>query len=733
MDSTSTTATIDRITFEVLRHRFWTINDEQGLLAARISGSPAIYEAYDFNAAIMDANGDTIFVGVYVTMLGSCLDAVIKTVQERFAGRIYDGDMFITNDPWAGAMHMNDILVVTPVFYKDELIAWTGITMHEMDVGGPVPGSFVVGAQDVFGEAPVIPPLKLVERGDYRPEVETLFLRNTRTAPLNGLNLRARIVAQEATRKRLLEIVERYGCEAFKQVLRGIKQQVAETVRMRLRELPDAVCKHVAYLDHDGNQDTLYPIVLTMTKQGDHLVFDFTGTAPQAPGMINCARSGLIGGVMSAVLPMLCYDLPWSTGALTDIVEIRSEEGTVNNALYPAALSMATISASWMTGNLVNICLGRLFGLSEQYQREAMACWYPGWHGYVLAGLNQEGKPLAAILMDSGAGGGGARSDADGIDTGGYLCAISCALANVETNERIYPILTIYRRERGETAGYGKYRGGMGIEFALTAHKAPIPLTEIVFSTGTTYPAAAGLFGGFPGSVQRHLVVREANIDAVLASGFVPTSLEEIHGSQVDVLPGKGSTVLRPGDVHIAFHSGGGGYGDPLERSIAQVEQDIHRGVCSPEVARQIYGAVITSSGSLDVAATMQQRDDIRAQRLAEAQRLQSAAEAKQTFAVPREGQRVAEAFLLSRVSDEVLTLSCIRCGYVYGPATGDWKRAAAMREVNIETVSPLNVYGKLDEFVLRQHFCPRCGLMVSANVQRREEPEYLDWRLLDS
>jgi N-methylhydantoinase B/oxoprolinase/acetone carboxylase alpha subunit len=731
MDNIKTAPNVDPVTFEVLRHRLWTINDEQGLLAARISGSPAIYEAYDFNAAIMDAEGDTIFVGVYVTMLGSCLDAVVKTVLERFAGRIYDGDMFITNDPWAGAMHMNDILVVTPIFYEDELLAWTGVTMHEMDVGGPVPGSFVVGAQDVFGEAPVIPPLKLMERGEYRQEVEHLFLRNTRTAPLNGLNIRARIVAQQAARKRLLETVERYGKFTFTQVLRAIKQQVVETVRMRLRELPDSVFEHTAYLDHDGNQDELYPIVLTMTKQGDHLIFDFSGTAAQAPGMINCASSGLVGGVMSAVLPMLCYDLPWSTGALANIIEIRSREGTVNNALYPAALSMATISASWMTGNLVNICIGRLFGLSEQYQKEAMACWYPGWHGIVLAGLTQDGKPLAAVIMDSGAGGAGARSDADGLDTGGYLCAISCALANVETNERIYPILTLYRRQRGETAGHGKYRGGMGIEFAITPHKAPIPVTEIVFSTGTTYPAGAGLFGGLPGSLQRHLVVREANIDAVMASGSVPTCPEEIKGTGIEVLPGKGVTVIQPGDVHIAFHAGGGGYGDPLERDISRIREDISWGVLSHETAEQIYGVAFTTTGSLDELATTARRDSVRAQRLGDARSTQAHTDHLSVDSLAHQ-ERIAESFIVRR-DFAVPSLFCAKCGYSYGSAEDDWKQNSVMQEVGIETASTLNVYGKLDEFVLREYFCPGCGLMVSADVQRRQEPRRRDWRLLNS
>lgn len=133
---------VDPVTFEILRHRLWAVNDEQAMIAAQISGSPAVYEVYDFNAALLTPDGRSLFSGVYVIHHATPLEQAVQNVLVVFSeeGDINDGDMFFTNDPWAGALHQNDALLISPVFWEDEIVCWTGIVMHEMDVGGPVPG-----------------------------------------------------------------------------------------------------------------------------------------------------------------------------------------------------------------------------------------------------------------------------------------------------------------------------------------------------------------------------------------------------------------------------------------------------------------------------------------------------------------------------------------------------------------------------------------------------------------
>lgn len=207
---------LDPVTFEVMRHRLWAINDEQAMMAARVSGSPVVYEAYDFNTGILTADGRGLFVGVYIVHHAVPIDIMVHTILEQWdRDDIREGDMFFTNDPWAGALHANDGILVSPIFWRGDIVAWTGIVMHDSDVGSPVPGSFVVGAADRFGEAPLFPPVKMVENFTIRGDLERAVLRNSRTEELNALNMRARVAALTKTHQRIHELIEQYGLDTL--------------------------------------------------------------------------------------------------------------------------------------------------------------------------------------------------------------------------------------------------------------------------------------------------------------------------------------------------------------------------------------------------------------------------------------------------------------------------------------------------------------------------------------
>ena len=157
------------------------------------------------------------------------------------------------------------------------------------------------------------------------------------------VGLISKIAAQTTTRERIREIVAEYGLTTFLGVQEQIIDYVKRSLKKRIAALPDGVWYGNTLLQHDGVTDRLYELKLVLTKSGERMVFDFTGTAKQALGSVNCAYSGLIGGVTQVLFPLLCFDLPWSQGALLDCIEIISEEGTINNATYPAATSMATV------------------------------------------------------------------------------------------------------------------------------------------------------------------------------------------------------------------------------------------------------------------------------------------------------------------------------------------------------------------------------------------------------
>ena len=707
---------IDRVTFEVLRHRLWEINDEMGLIAGQISGSPAVYESGDFNTAILTADGKGLFTGVYVIRQAAALDVVIQSVLASHAGDIHDGDMFMTNDPWHGALHAMDYAVACPVFWEGQLVAWTGIVMHEMDVGGPRPGSWSVGAANSFEECPLMPPVKIINAGVFNKDVESIFLRNTRTPAVNALNLRAKISAQQTTSERLRQIIREYSLAVFLGVQDQILDYVRRTVRKRLARLPDGIWYANGLLDHDGVSNHLYKMKLAMTKSGERLSFDFTGTDRQAPGSINCAWSGLLGGVTQVLLPLLCFDLPWSHGALVDCIEIIAEEGTINNASFPAGTSMATLNASQSTGNLVWETMARLYGCSEDLRDEVIALGYGGANMAVLAGQKADGKPFVNMFTDS-VGGGGARSFRDGVNSCGNLIAPSYGIPNVERIEGLLPVLYLYRQEKQDTAGAGLYRGGVSLEYMITPHGASSDIQAVFFASGYSHIETKGVAGGMPGSIQRNFLLRQSNVHELLQQGKIPLSLDDLSCERIDVPEAKDVGKLAANDVWVNFCAGGGGYGDPLQRPAQQVLLDVEGGFCSADEASGSYGVVLAAGGAtVDAEASAAARARLRQARLDSGKRLGpdwlpgASFKGEQLF---RSGETMAV-----RASAHGPLLGCTVCEHVMGPANEDPRQRALLVEQSLASLSAPNRYLLQAPVVVRKYCCPGCGTQFSVDVQ---------------
>ena len=732
------TGDLDPITFEVLRHRLWMINDEQGRVAAQVSGSPAVYEAKDFNTALLTPEGDSLYVGIYTTRLSLCLNFAVKAVIERLAGTvgIEDGDAFVTNDPWCGAAHMNDILMVAPVFSHGRLVCWTGLAMHETDVGGPNPGSFTVGAPDVFGEGPLIPIFKMIERGRIRADLEAWVIRNSRTAAVNGLNMRARVAAINRTRERIAEMIAEYGIETFMAVQDALLTTVRASFGRRLRGLPDGAWSAEGFLDHDGNENRLYRVCLRMTKTGDRLRFDYTGTDAQARGAVNCTRVGLESGTLSAVLPMLCYDMPWSPGALMPMIDFVSEDGTINNAVHPAAVSMATVAATFATSHVASQAIGKMLACSDLGPTEAQANWSPSWQGCALAGRHEDGRPFTAVLLDQGGGGGG-RAWKDGPDTGGLPGTPAMGIANVETYEKEYPILYVYRRQSRDTGGPGRYRGGVGTEAMIVPHRGRGPIDLTVLSHGASQPESQGLYGGHPSCVHVRLLLRGADIKTRFDRAEIPDGLDDAPRRALVALEAKARTVLDPEDAVIMSCAGGGGYGDALLRPAEAVRRDVAAGLCSPAVARAVYGVVPSADGqAVDAPATEAARAAIRAARLTEARPFTEMFPGESAAAPPRAtGPRGAA---LVRIADalEIVPIAgaawhvCRECGHPVAPGAADPKTGALVRAVPMEILSPWNRFGLVDEIAVREYLCPSCAHLFAVEVRKAGDPPLRDTAL---
>lgn len=605
---------IDPVTFEVLRHRMWAINDEAAATVRLVSGSPVANEAYDYNTALLTEEGDVFTVGVYIAIHAISLEQVVKYILAEYKDNpgINEDDMFLCNDPYVGAVHQNDVTLVAPVHWKGELIGWTGAAIHQVDVGGPGKGQVSIGATSIFEEAPVIPPLKIVEKGTTRKDIEAEYLKRSRTPDLLALDLRAMVASNNVAKKRIRELVDENGLEVVKAVMKGILDNTEARLRNRLKELPDGAWRHISYLDY---QDEIYACKLEMTKEGGVLAFDFRGTSPQAPAVINCTYAGLRAGLLTTILAYLCYDIGWCPTGAMRCVNLISEEGTVVHSKWPAGTCKATTAGNWAVINVVSTCLAKMLAASDKYRNRLMAPWKAASLVEELFGTNQYGASFGATILDFMAGGGGARANKDGIDTGGFLCSISCAIADVETYESRYPILYLYRKQVEDTGGPGKFRGGVALGAAYTAHDVDEIAYKVVHSLGQQQPEAVGIYGGYPGSTNQVVYKRSSNVQELFSSGKPPANLSEVSG-ELEIRPSISATRLKREDVYAGIGMGGGGYGDPLERDVDLVARDLVNNCVSLRCARDIYGVVIDPvTLRVDIEKTRLQRLEVREER----------------------------------------------------------------------------------------------------------------------
>lgn len=608
MHSIPATTEVDPLTYEVIRHRLVAITDDMGDAVKRMSGSVVVTDCNDFGTGIMDEAGDTVQVGLYNTQLGSALDMAVRwTLDHRSTNPgIKSGDQFLLNDPWVGGgLHQNDVTVLSPLFHDEELFCWTSVVAHQVDLGGVSPGSWSVEGRDVFWESLPIPPVKIVENGKLLSDIEDMYLRRSRVPKLVGLDLRAKIGANNVAHDRLAALIETYGPDTVKAVMKKMMGDAETRTRAKLRELPDGTWTAVAHQDGARAGDrTIHKIVLEMSKHDDRLVFDFTGTDPQVEGIINCTFAGLRGGILPILLTMLCPDISWSPGGIFRCIDIVSEEGTINNCTFPAGIGKASVNSAWATQNAVSETIGAMLGTHPELGLSAMSVCQGTFDLTLLAGVDQHGGGFATMLCDSMAGGMGAKIDGDGVDTGGQNCIPMGRIADVEINEFSFPMLYLWRREEADSGGPGRWRGGVGASSCFIPYDSPDGTVHLVVSAnGKAVPQSPGLAGGYPAATQWDVLARDTTVAAQFAAGHIPQNLEAL-GGDIHTLPPHLETDLAGGDVYFTHWQGGGGRGDPLHREPGHVATDVAAGKVSPTAAHDIYGVVLTDNGDADPSAT---------------------------------------------------------------------------------------------------------------------------------
>ncbi|MFI0845879.1 hydantoinase B/oxoprolinase family protein [Mesorhizobium sp. IMUNJ 23232] len=590
---------MDPMTFSIIRHRLFRIVDEAVITLKHVSGSAITNEGHDLMVSLYRADGSLLMGGVgFLHHLTSAAEAC-KSIIRRFKGRIREGDVFLLNDPYTAALHTSDIYLVAPIHFEGRLVAWSACFVHVYDIGAMNPGGFSPQSVDIYTEGFSSPGIKIVDQGEMVQDVIDTMLNMVRSPEMVMLDLRSMIACNNVARERMQALTAKYGYETVDAAGSELIRQSEMLFRARLKELPDGEWQSRQYLDVNGETAT---VRLTMTKSGDSLVFDFTGSSEQSRHAINCTKWASLGGLFAPLFPLLCYDITWNEGVIRP-VEMIAPEGSIVNCTRPAPVSVATVAAIQSVNNAACATIGKMLAASDRYREQATAVWHANHFAIFKFGRNQRGGHSIGILTETFAGAGGARSFGDGVDIGGEIPNPISRMANVETAEANFPVRYLFRRRMKDSGGPGRWRGGSGGELAIVPHKAPDGGIHYVISgKGARHPMSDGLAGGLPGAPNKYVWVKKHG-DGV-ADPAPPAGL-----------PGAGEAVswgvfpLMGEDALYVRWNGGGGYGDPLDREPERVAADVADGLVGLETARDVYGVVLSSAGVADPDATLAMRD----------------------------------------------------------------------------------------------------------------------------
>ena len=712
---------LDPITYEVIRHRLWSINDEACTTLVHASGSPVVH-ASDFNFSIYMPDGEMAVVGMLYMIPVGTMALVVKLIRERFGDDLREGDVFFCNDPYLAAAHQNDVQLVAPFFHDGRLTGWTGCAAHELDVGGMEAGSWCPKATDVYQEGIRIPPVRLRREGVLQREIWELIVGASRLPFMLAMDLTAILAAHKVAHSRLAEICERYGAGQVIEAMAMSLRQSAATVRAALAELPDGECRHTDFIDHDGHTNEIYEITCLARKSGETLTLDFTDSAPQAPGFINSTAAATLGAVISAVFPLLGAQAPsWNAGVM-EPVELVLPKASIVNPVAPAPVSASSVAASWVASHCAIGAISKLISTHPSLADEATAISDGTWPLFNLGGLNQYGEPFGDMFLDPVAWGGGAYRHRDGIDGGGAFIAPRGVILDVETKENAVPVLYLWRRERLDSGGPGRHRGGVTTEFAVTPYGVDSFFTTLA-THGVAQPNCSGLFGGYPGAGAGYELATGTDLFERFARSLSTARVSDLAGTLVELEAKTSMFELRCGDVLNVIPEGGGGYDDPCMREPAAVAADVRDRRVSAAAAGGVYGVVLTEHGEADVEATVRRRQEMLTARLAEARppsRVDGASPARSSQAAFTLGSALA----LLR-DGGALWVTCAGCGHGLGSAGENWKEHAASLDLGCDKLgTPTTLDARM---AITAYLCPSCGTALDVAVGRRDAAPYQD------
>jgi N-methylhydantoinase B len=713
----------DPVTFEVIRHRLRAITDEQAARVRTVSGSKHVTEMSDYNVGLYLPDGSVACMGRTILFHAASMASMVRHVIADCSDNpgIGPGDMFVVNNPWKGSVHGPDLAILAPVFSAaDQLIFWSGAMMHMADIGGMREGSMGLDATETYQEGLLLPPVRLVEAGTVRRDLWNVILTHSRVPAATALDLKGLISANLSAADGLLGLAARYGDGTLVAVMRAIVDSSESRLRRRIRELPEMTTHAVGFLERDRATGVIPHVAVTLTKRGDTLTFDFSGSSPQLASATNCTESGLLAGVTGALLPTLGYDIPWNAGLFRPVT-VTCPEGLICNARRPAAVSDSITGAAWEVESAALACVSKLLACSDTYLGEAQAA--PGGRpsSPVLHGTSQLGERFVGRTFESLASGGGAYASHDGVPAFGNHSIERVLISNMETIEQDMPVLYLWRGLAADSGGPGRRRGGLSLGCAYTAHGT----TPMIGNQGHAWdvPSAAGLFGGYMGASNRALLIAGSDVGKRLAGGQVPR-WESLAGTRRQSSELGRAVRLGAGDVMVSLPFGPAGWGDPLDREVADLQRDLAGRAVSAAACAAVYGAVVGTDGVISEAATAARRREIRAARLAWPP-AGSGAGRPAPGPLTRCGP-LGDQLELAEDPAGRRWVRC-RCGTVLAPTDQNWREGAL---VGTDPPEACGHQVRLsDQLEFRRYCCPGCGRLLAADIRPVGAPHLHDLR----
>jgi N-methylhydantoinase B len=553
---------INPFTQEVIHEALISVVAEMRVTLLRTSFSSIIYEGQDFSCALADRNGRLAIQSKedFPAHVGP-LNIQVPQAIAKYAGQIHAGDIIIANDPFGSGTHLNDVALISPIFWRKKLVMFACSRVHWGDIGGMTPGSVSGQTRDIFQEGVRIPILKLYDRGRRNQEVQDLLFSNVRQPQDRQGDLMSQIAAARSGTERVMGLLDRFGYQTVIKCIDLILDSSENRTRKQIARLKKGTYYYKDYLDSDGHSDAPIPICVKVSVKSRSIEVDFDGSAPQRPGPTNASLAVTSTAVFVAMKALLDPAGHINQGAFRPFL-VKVPEGSLLDASYPAPM-----------GGFVEVLRrieSALMGAMSQCIPDEVAGDTKGCANHLYIS-HLTGNAVRSIHYEYPAGGNGAFLGGDGAntvrewDTGDFS-----SIHSVEIVELEHPCRVEECSLRTDSGGAGQWRGGLGLRRVIRILGEQGRLS--VLSDRNVIPPF-GVNGGLSGFPNEFIVVRDGQPIAI------------------STLPGKVSGFpLQTDDRVVSLSAGGGGFGDPYARTVAAVRKDLETGYVSEHAAATVYG-----------------------------------------------------------------------------------------------------------------------------------------------